>query len=119
MKTNRKNKKIKWKHRYHIEFTELNKIIKKKILMEKRSHNTKIIQNTDDNNKSIKRTFKNISFEQNQIISLKDKGENILHGRRKISNALKKKVRHRTRKGFVHSTEPKKVSNSFQFSQPS
>ena len=57
--------------------------------MEKRSHNTKIIQNTVDNNKSIKRTFKNISFEQSQIISSKDKGENILHDKRKMSNRIK------------------------------
>ena len=57
--------------------------------MEKRSHNTKIIQNTVDNNKSIKRTFKNISFEQNQIISLKDKEGNILHDRHKMSNRIK------------------------------
>ena len=57
--------------------------------MEKRNHNTKIIQNTIDNNKSIKRTFKNISLEQNQIISLKDKEGNILRDEHKMSNRTK------------------------------
>ena len=33
-------------------------------------------------------------------------------------NTLKKKMRHRTQKGFVHSREPKKVLNSSQFSEP-
>ena len=36
----------------------------------------------------------------------------------RVTVALKKKVRHRAQKRFVHSTEPKKVSNSFQFSEP-
>ena len=36
----------------------------------------------------------------------------------RITVTLKKKERHRTQKGFVHSKEPKKVSNSFHFSEP-
>ena len=59
--------------------------------MEKRNHNTKIIQHTIDNNKSKKRTFKSnyLILGQNQIISLKDKEGNILHERHKMSNKIK------------------------------
>lgn len=46
----------------HIEFIELNKVIKKKIQIEKRNRNTKIIQNTIENSKSLKRPFNNSSF---------------------------------------------------------
>jgi hypothetical protein len=73
----------------HIEFIELNKTIKKNLRIEKRSHNTRIIQNTIENNKSLKRTFKNMSPGQNQIISLKDKNENILYDRHQMSNRIK------------------------------
>ena len=57
--------------------------------MEKKNQNTKIIQHTINNNKSIKRTFKSISLGQDQMIFLKDKEGNILHNRHKMSNKIK------------------------------
>ena len=54
----------------------------------KRSYNSKVIQNTIENNKSFKRTFKNISPGQKQIIALKTKYGNILHDRHKTGNGI-------------------------------